>query len=103
MELKLPPAGYEFSDGAGRKYVEQFGSVMVMNTYLKLALAAMSLVALALVYLNVRTNQTLQGFRPLVVRIDEVGRATAISYSAAEYRPQAPEIRYFLIQFVTDH
>src|SRR5262249_45168933 len=29
--------------------------------------------------------------------------ATAISYSAAEYRPQAPEIRYFLIQFVTDH
>jgi type IV secretory pathway TrbF-like protein len=103
MALRLPPAGYEFHGGAKQRYVEQFGAVIVMNTYLKIALVSVSLVALALVYLDVRTNQALRAFRPLVIRVDEVGRAAAVSDAAAEYRPQAPELKYFLIQFVTDH
>jgi type IV secretory pathway component VirB8 len=39
----------------------------------------------------------------MIVRIDEVGRATAVNYTGFEYRPEAPELRYFLAQFVQLH
>jgi type IV secretion system protein VirB5 len=39
----------------------------------------------------------------LVVRIDDVGRAEAVQYDATTYQPQAPELRYFLTQFVVKH
>src|SRR5581483_5597203 len=85
---------------ARRQYVEQFGSLIVMNTYLKIALLALSLVALALVYLNVRTYQAYHELTPLVIRINEIGRAEAVRYETLQYHPQEAEIRYFLTQFV---
>jgi type IV secretory pathway TrbF-like protein len=99
---KLPPAGYEFGQ-ARRRYVEQYGSTIVMNTYLKVALLCLSLVVVGLVVLNMRTQRTFQNFKPLVIRIDEVGRAAAVNYASLTYTPQAPELKYFLIQFVTRH
>src|ERR1700730_13655045 len=93
----LPPPGYEYGQ-ARRRFVEQYGSTLVMNTYLKLALLGLSLVALGLVVLHL--HRTFQNFKPLVIRIDEVGRATAVSYASLTYSPQAPELKYFLIQFV---
>ena len=41
--------------------------------------------------------------KPLVIRINDVGRAEAVDYDAATYRPQAPELRYFLTRFVVTH
>jgi type IV secretory pathway TrbF-like protein len=41
--------------------------------------------------------------KPLVVRIDDVGRAEAVQYDAAHYQPQPPELRYFLTQFIVKH
>jgi type IV secretion system protein VirB5 len=41
--------------------------------------------------------------KPLVIRIDDVGRAEAVQYDATRYQPQAPELRYFLTQFVVKH
>jgi len=41
--------------------------------------------------------------KPLVVRIDDVGRAEAVQYDATAYQPQPPELRYFLSQFVVKH
>ena len=41
--------------------------------------------------------------KPLVIRIDEVGRAEAVAYDATRYQPQPPELRYFLTQFVVKH
>ena len=32
----IPPAGYEFSDGPRRRYVEQYASSLVLNNYLKI-------------------------------------------------------------------
>ena len=74
-----------------------------MNTYLKIALVLVSMVALGLVGLNVHTASTYAAIKPLVIRIDEVGRAEAVAYDALTYRPQAPELRYFLTQFVVKH
>jgi type IV secretion system protein VirB5 len=90
-------------ENAKRQFVEVYGSALVMNTYLKLALLLVSLLALGLLVLNFHTQAAAANVRPLVVRIDDVGRAEAVQYDAAAYRPQAPELRYFLTQFVVKH
>src|SRR6187399_3781946 len=90
-------------DGAKRQFVELYGSALVMNTYLKIAVVLLALVALGLVALNFRTVATYANVRPLVVRIDEVGRAEAVQYDATAYQPQPPELRYFLTQFIVKH
>src|SRR5919205_1430140 len=90
-------------DGAKRQFVELYGSALVMNTYLKIAVVLLALVALGLVALNFRTVAAYSNVKPLVVRIDDVGRAEAVQYDAAGYQPQAPELRYFLTQFIVKH
>src|SRR6266568_3942857 len=90
-------------ENAKRQFVEVYGSALVMNTYLKIALVLLSLVALGLLALNFRTASKYANVKPLVIRIDQVGRAEAVAYDATAYRPQAPELRYFLTRFVVTH
>ena len=103
----IPPAAYQPPrlEDARRQYVELFGSALVMNTYLKIALLAISIVALGLIFLNIHTARRYAQLKPLVIRIDDVGRAQAVSYDAMTYTPagQAPELKYFLVQFITRH
>lgn len=90
-------------ENAKRQFVELYGSALVMNTYLRIALLLTGLLALGLLALNFRTQARAASVKPLVVRIDQVGRAEAVQYDATAYRPQAPELRYFLTQFVVKH
>src|SRR2546430_4570281 len=90
-------------ENAKRQFVELYGSALVMNTYLKIALLLVSVLALGLLALNFRTQAKYANVKPLVVRIDEVGRAEAVQYDASTYRAQPPELRYFLTQFVVKH
>src|SRR5207342_2952898 len=90
-------------ESAKRQFVELYGSALVMNTYLKIALVLVSLVAVALVALNFHTASRFSDVKPLVIRIDEVGRAEAVQYDATRYQPQPPELRYFLTQFIVKH
>ena len=84
---------------AKRLYLEQYGDPMVTNTYLKIALTLVSLVAVGLLVLDWKTIRTFENFRPLVIRIDDLGRAEAINYHNLEYKPQDAEAKYFLSQF----
>jgi type IV secretory pathway TrbF-like protein len=101
----VPPYQLPPLEDAKRQYVELFGSALVMNTYLKIALLCVSLVAIGLLVLNFRTLSKYGNVKPLVIRIDEVGRAQAVQYDDLTYTPQgqAPELKYFLVQFVTKH
>ncbi len=90
-------------EGAKRQFVELYGSALVTNTYLRIALALVSLVAVGLVGLNVYTVSRYSDVKPLVIRIDEVGRAEAVQYDATGYQPQPQELRYFLTQFIVKH
>jgi type IV secretion system protein VirB5 len=90
-------------ENAKRQFVELYGSALVMNTYLKIALVLVSLVALGLLALNFHTMTSYSNLKPLVIRIDDVGRAEAVQYDATSYQPQPPELRYFLTQFVVKH
>ncbi len=90
-------------EGAKRQFVELYGSALVTNTYLRIALALVSLVAVGLLGLNIYTVSKYSQVKPLVIRIDDVGRAEAVQYDAATYQPQPPELRYFLTQFIVKH
>lgn len=105
MEKVLPPYQLPPLENAKRQYVELFGSALVLNTYLKIALLCVSLIAVGLLVLNFRTQAKYEHVKPLVIRIDDVGRAQAVQYDTLTYRPQgqAPELKYFLMQFVTKH
>jgi type IV secretory pathway TrbF-like protein len=105
VNIQCPPDRIPPLEDAKRQYVELFGSAVVMNTYLKIALLCVSGVAVGLLVLNFRTQARYEHLKPLVIRIDEIGRADAVPYDTLTYQPQgqAPELKYFLIQFVTRH
>jgi type IV secretory pathway TrbF-like protein len=91
----LPPI-----EVAARQEYEYYGSTLTTNTALKVAL----LIALGVIALlgvdHVRMARIAANPQRIVVRINDVGRAEAVAYSNFAYQPQAPEIRYFLSQFV---
>jgi type IV secretion system protein VirB5 len=105
MNSQTPPYQLPPIEDAKRQYVELFGSALVMNTYLKIALLGVSLIAVGLLVLNFRTIKKYEQFKPLVIRIDDIGRAQAVRYDTLTYEPQgqAPELKYFLTQFVSKH
>ena len=86
-------------NAAKQLYAEQFGDAIVTNTYLKIALLAMALVSAGLIYANVRTVRMVQNFKPLVIRINDIGRAEAVKYDTLGYKPEDAEVKYFLSDF----
>ena len=103
MEASVAEIQPKTIESAKRQFVELYGSALVMNTYLKIALLVVSLIALGLLALNFHSASKYANVKPLVIRIDEVGRAEAVQYDATAYAPQPPELRYFLSQFVVKH
>jgi type IV secretory pathway TrbF-like protein len=90
-------------ENAKRQFVELYGAPLLLNRYLKIALVLTMLLSAGLLVLNFRTQAHYANVKPLVIRINEVGRAEAVDYDATTYRPQAPELRYFLTRFVVTH
>src|SRR5437667_10811317 len=86
-------------NAAKQLYAEQFGDALVTNTYLELAVLALSLIAAGLVYANVRTARMVQNFKPLVIRINEAGQADAVNYNNFACKPQEGAIKYLLSEF----
>jgi type IV secretory pathway TrbF-like protein len=87
-----------FND-AKQLYIEQYASAIVTGGYLKIAVTVLSLVVLGLVLANLKIIRTLESFKPLVVRIDEIGRAQAVAYESLAYKPEYKETKYFLTRF----
>ncbi len=87
-----------FND-AKQLYLEQYASAIVTGGYLKVAVAVLSLVVLGLVLVNMKVARTLERFKPVVIRIDEIGRAQAVAYDSLAYKPEYQETKYFLTRF----
>ena len=94
----LPPI-----EQAARQEYEYFGSTLTTNTALKIALLCAFAIIGILSWNTVRLSRVAASVKPLIIRINEVGRAEAIAYQDFAYKPQAPEIRYFLTTFVTGY
>ena len=88
---------------AGREYAEIWGEAVQANRKLRTILIFLS----ASIVLGVFVLFRLAGGeppRPIVVRVDEVGRAEALAYEAATAQadPLDPTTKYFLNRFVHD-
>jgi type IV secretory pathway TrbF-like protein len=81
---------------AAERYLEQYGDPLVMNTYLKVTILVLCVVCLALATLTFKSQKALANMHPMIVRINDVGRAEAIDYRNFQYRPQEAENKYYL-------
>jgi type IV secretion system protein VirB5 len=88
----------EITRGAER-YLEQYSEPLVMNTYLKVTILVLAVVCLALAGLVFRSQMALASVHPLIIRINDVGRAEAIDYRNFQYRPQEAENKYYLTRW----
>ena len=86
-------------------YAEIWAELLSTNRYLKIALGALSALCVGLLALSWRTFDRFENLSPIVVRIDDVGRAEALSYEATTYIPDVakPEVKYFLRRFLLLH
>ncbi len=80
-------------------YLEQSGDIQVTNTYLKLALVVLTIAVLAALGTTAIAVRHYTSVKPLIIRIDSVGNAQAVSYDATRYHPEEKEMRYFLAQW----
>ncbi len=84
---------------AAERYLEQYGDPLVMNTWLKITILCLVVVCLMLAALVFRSQKALAGMHPLIIRINDVGRAEAIDYRNFQYRPQEAENKYYLTRW----
>ena len=81
---------------AAERYLEQYGDPLVMNTYLKVTILVLCVVCVSLSALVYKSQKALASMHPMIVRINDVGRAEAIDYRNFQYRPQEAENKYYL-------
>ncbi len=88
---------------AGREYAEIWGETVEANRKLRTLAMILGGACLALAVLLLRVA-TVEPPRPIVVRVDEVGRAEAVAYEAATAQadPLDPTTKYFLNRFISD-
>ena len=88
---------------AGREYAEIWGEAVQANRKLRTILIFLSASIVLGVFVLLRIAGT-EPPRPIVVRVDEVGRAEALAYEAATAQadPLDPTTKYFLNRFVDD-
>ena len=89
---------------AAREFAEIWGEQMHAARHLRVLTAVLGLVIVVLAVALVRLAWAPQP-KPLMVRVDEVGRAEAVAYEAMEVQadPRDPTTGYFLHRFVVDH
>ena len=97
-EMKKP----EIKD-AGAEYAEIWGEAIHTNRHLRVISGGLAIAVLLLIVVVIRIV-SVEPPRPIVVRVDEVGRAEAVSYQAMEAQadPLDPTTKYFLNRFIYD-
>ena len=89
---------------AGAEYAEIWGETIHTNRHLRMVTAGLSIAVLLLIVVVFRIV-SVEPPRPIVVRVDEVGRAEAVTYQAmqAQADPLDPTTKYFLNRFIYDY
>ena len=89
--------------GAAEQFAEIWGEALVAARHLRITCAALA--ALSLLLAAGWCASASRTLKPVVIRVDEVGRAEAVRYEAVEANPEAtdPTVQYFLHAFLADH
>ena len=88
---------------AGAEYAEIWGEAVHSNRHLRVLSIALGGLCLLLAVVIIQIAGV-DPPRPIVVRVDEVGRAEAVAYEAMEAQadPLDPTTKYFLNRFIYD-
>ena len=88
---------------AGAEYAEIWGEAIHANRHLRTITVGLGLAVLLLIVVVIRIA-SVDPPRPIVVRVDEIGRAEAVAYDVMEAQadPLDPTTKYFLNRFVYD-
>lgn len=81
-------------------YLQRHAALLVTNSHLRLTLFVLTAALAALVYAVVILGRAYAGYKPMIIRINDVGHAEAVTYAATEYKVQEAEIKYFLMDFL---
>src|SRR6202795_2198868 len=84
---------------AKQKFLELYAQPLVLTSYLRVAVIALGLVCVGLMFLLFRAHAALREVKPLVIRVNDIGRAEVVNYSNFAYKPQEADNRYFLSQW----
>jgi type IV secretion system protein VirB5 len=82
-------------------YLQRHAALMVTNNRLRTTLALLTVIIAALGYTAASLGRSYSAYKPLVIRINDVGHAEAVTYQAEEYKVQEAEIKYFLMDFMS--
>ena len=95
---KMPPA-----KDAGAEYAEIWGEAVHTNRHLRTITVGLGIAVILLIIVVIRIA-SVDPPRPIVVRVDEIGRAEAVAYDVMEAQadPLDPTTKYFLNRFVYD-
>ncbi|MDE1161168.1 MAG: VirB8/TrbF family protein [Acidobacteriaceae bacterium] len=84
---------------AAQRYLEENASPLVENTWQRIVILTLVAVCGLLGALTYRSQRALASMHPMIVRINDVGRAEAIDYRNFAYRPQEAENKYYLTRW----
>ena len=88
----------------GKTYADIWGEAVHSNRHLRVLSMALAGLILLLVVVIIRLS-AVELPKPIVVRVDEVGRAEALAYDAVEAQadPLDPTTKYFLNRWIDDY
>ena len=97
------PAAAADRAGAAEQFAEIWGEALASARHLRITSAALAALSLALA--SGWCSSASRTLKPVVIRVDEIGRAEAVRYDALEASPEAtdPTVQYFLHAFLADH
>lgn len=84
---------------AGHKFIELYAEPVVTNTWLKVALLVLSVVALALLALFYRAQTAASRLKPLVISISDIGRGQVMNYDDFSKIPIDRVSQYYLARW----
>jgi len=88
---------------ARRQYTSVYAAALVSNGYLKVLVVLLLAVIGGLLTFQIVAERRYGTTAPIIIRVDETGRAQAMPYDASQYRPDVAEMRYYLTRFVVLH
>ena len=87
----------------GKEFADIWAEAVTSNRHLRVFTYGLGAILLLLLVVVVRLSNVAPP-KPIVIRVDDVGRAEALAYEAVEANadPLDPTTKYFLHQFLTD-
>ncbi|WP_260706549.1 type IV secretion system protein [Edaphobacter flagellatus] len=86
---------------AGHKFLELYAEPVITNSYLKVALLVLSVVALGCLALLYRAQVAASHLKPLVIAVSDLGRGQVMNYDDFSKVPVERVSKYYLARWTT--